>query len=132
MINRTARDIQAMDAIVKGDRTEIATVDIASYRYENITLPFVYNLSEEPLLSQLKFNIGQIYDIFTKDKQTVELWSYLIEKFENLFNIDFLMFVSYIYMKNMGKSNRKMLTEAQVIATLIREVGYDIKVGEDL
>lgn len=105
-VNRVQQDIDTLSSIIGTGKQEQERISLSSWRDDdNVIHEFFYAEEQEEKISEIRSRIVKIYEVLTdKSSITHAMWESLIDKFEELYNIDVFTLVSYIYMRNRNES----------------------------
>lgn len=132
MINKLEKDLDVLKQIYTKDSVpDNSVINMSSWKEpvhsvapkeETKCLVHSFIYSEQDCKGEvcsIRFNLEKVYNSFTsKENYLHEFWEKRIEAFEAIYNIEFLMLISYVYMLNDNSKNREVDTATEVAAVL--------------
>lgn len=132
MINKLGKDLEVLSQIYPKEFVpNSAVINMSSWKESPCSVSpnedalyhvhsFIYSEQDcKGEVCSIRFNLEKIYRSFTcQENYLYEFWKQKIELFESIYNIEFLMLISYIYMLNENSNNREVDTATEVAAVL--------------
>ena len=132
MINKLEKDLEVLKQIYTKDSIpNSAVINMSSWKespyaaFPNeetkcVVHSFIYSEQDcKGEVCSIRFSLEKVYNSFTSHENYLhKFWEEKIEAFENIYNIEFLMLISYVYMLNENSINREVDTATEVAAVL--------------
>lgn len=130
MINKFDKDLELLSSIFPGKKEGIdrAVVNFSSWKDANYGIhTFIYAENDcKGDVCGVRNSIEKIFNSFVGESNCLHgFWEEKIETFEDKLNIEFLMLVSYVYMRLQSSKEREVET-ATCVAGILIMISFDI------